>query len=194
MIATEKRTVSPEEYLANERQALDKTEFFNGELIPMAGATRNHNRIKENVSILIGMSLDNANCQSFSSDMRVHLPETGLYAYPDIVIICGEPQLLPDEFDNLLNPFVLLEVLSEGTEDYDRGRKFLRYRSIPSLQEYVLIDSQRVEVEVWRRNDLGQWTLMEQTTDPAGQFTIQTIDLTISIGQTYARTTELIQS
>ena len=194
MIATEKRTVSPEEYLASERQALDKTEFFNGELIPMAGATRNHNRIKENVNGKIIQHLEEANCQSFSSDMRVHLPETGLYAYPDIVIVCGEPQLLPDDFDNLLNPAVVLEVLSEGTEDYDRGRKFLRYRSIPSLQEYVLIDSQRVEVEVWRRNDLGQWTLMEQTTDPAGQFTIQTIGLTISIGQTYARTTELIQS
>ena len=194
MIATEKRTVSPEEYLASERQALDKTEFFNGELIPMAGATRNHNRIKENVNGKIIQHLEEANCQSFSSDMRVHLPETGLYAYPDIVIVCGEPQLLPDDFDNLLNPAVVLEVLSEGTEDYDRGRKFLRYRSIPSLQEYVLIDSQRVEVEVWRRNGLGQWTLMEQTTDPAGQFTIQTIGLTISIGQTYARTTELIQS
>jgi Uma2 family endonuclease len=194
MIATEKRTVSPEEYLASERQALDKTEFFNGELIPMAGATRNHNRIKENVNGKIIQHLEEANCQSFSSDMRVHLPETGLYAYPDIVIVCGEPQLLPDDFDNLLNPAVVLEVLSEGTEDYDRGRKFLRYRSIPSLQEYVLIDSQRVEVEVWRRNGLGQWTLMEQTTDLAGQFTIQTIGLTISIGQTYARTTELIQS
>ena len=194
MIATEKRTVSPEEYLASERQALDKTEFFNGELIPMAGATRNHNRIKENVNGKIIQHLEEANCQSFSSDMRVHLPETGLYAYPDIVIVCGEPQLLPDDFDNLLNPTVVLEVLSEGTEDYDRGRKFLRYRSIPSLQEYVLIDSQRVEVEVWRRNDLGQWTLMEQTTDAAGQFTIQTIGLTISISQTYARTTELIQS
>ncbi|HEX9958807.1 MAG TPA: Uma2 family endonuclease, partial [Fibrella sp.] len=147
MIATEKRTVSPEEYLASERQALDKTEFFNGELIPMAGATRNHNRIKENVNGKIIQHLEEGNCQSFSSDMRVHLPETGLYAYPDIVIVCGEPQLLPDDFDNLLNPTVVLEVLSEGTEDYDRGRKFLRYRSIPSLQEYVLIDSQRVEVE-----------------------------------------------
>lgn len=192
MIATEKRIVSPAEYLANERQALDKTEFFNGELIPMAGATRNHNRIKENVSILIGASLQDSVCQSFSSDMRVHLPETGLYAYPDIVIVCGEPQLLPDEFDNLLNPNVLIEVISDGTEDYDRGRKFLRYRSIPTFQEYVLIDSQRVAVEVWRKNDLGQWTLMEQTTDPAGQFSIYTINLTLSLSQTYARTTALV--
>jgi Uma2 family endonuclease len=192
MVMDAKRVFSPEEYLATERQALDKSEFFNGEIIPMAGATLNHNRIKENLSILIGISLDESGCQSFSSDMRVHLPATGLYAYPDIVIVCGQPELLPDEFDNLLNPTVLLEVMSEGTEDYDRGRKFLRYRSIPSFQEYVLIDSQSIEVEVWRKNDLGQWTLIEQITDPTSQFTIQAIGLTISLPQTYARTAELI--
>lgn len=194
MIAVANRAVSPEEYLAAERQALEKSEFFNGEIIPMAGATRNHNRVRDNVNGKIIQHLEYASCQSFSSDMRVHLPETGLYAYPDIVIVCGEPQLLPDDFDNLLNPTVLLEVLSDGTEDYDRGRKFLRYRSIPSLQEYVLIDSQRVAVEVWLKNELGQWTLIEQCTDTAGQFTIQSIGLTISMAQTYARTSELIQS
>ena len=192
MIAVEHRVISADEYLAAERQALEKSEFFNGEIIPMAGATRNHNRIKENVNGKIIQHLEDAACQSFSSDMRVHLPETGLYAYPDIVIVCGEPQLMSDEFDNLLNPSVLLEVLSDGTEDYDRGRKFMRYRSIPSLQEYVLIDSQRVAVEVWRRNDHGQWTLMEQTENPASHFTIHTIGLTISMAQTYARITELI--
>ena len=191
MVALERRAISPEEYLATERQALDKSEFFNGEILPMAGATRNHNRVKENLSILIGASLTEASCQSFSSDMRVNLPATGLYAYPDIMIVCGEPALLPDKFDNLLNPAVLIEVLSEGTEDYDRGRRFLRYRSIPSFQEYVLIDSQRVDVEVWRKNDLGQWPLMEQIADLAGQFTIQTIGLTIALIQTYARTTEM---
>ncbi|GAB3505714.1 Uma2 family endonuclease [Spirosoma knui] len=183
--------MSPEEYLTAERQALDKSEFFNGELIPMAGATRNHNRVKENLSIWVGASLDNSMCQSFSSDMRVHLPETGLYAYPDIVIVCGEPQFLPDEFDNLLNPTVLIEVLSEGTDDYDRGRKFLRYRAIPSFQEYVLIDSQRVAVEVWRKNDLGQWTLMEQTNDPVGQFRIQSIELSVTLQKVYDRAVDI---
>ncbi|WP_460977959.1 Uma2 family endonuclease [Spirosoma knui] len=191
MIAVEKRVMSPEEYLTAERQALDKSEFFNGELIPMAGATRNHNRVKENLSIWVGASLDNSMCQSFSSDMRVHLPETGLYAYPDIVIVCGEPQFLPDEFDNLLNPTVLIEVLSEGTDDYDRGRKFLRYRAIPSFQEYVLIDSQRVAVEVWRKNDLGQWTLMEQTNDPVGQFRIQSIELSVTLQKVYDRAVDI---
>lgn len=191
MVAVEKRLISPEEYLAIGRQALDKSEFFNGEFIPLAGATLNHNRITGNLSIAIGAFLEEITCQSFSSDMRVHLPATGLYAYPDIVIVCGDPELLPDEFDNLLNPAVLIEVMSEGTEDYDRGRKFVRYRSIPSFREYILIDSQQVAVEVWRKNDLGQWTLIEQLTNTPAQFTIQTIGLTIPLAKVYARTTGL---
>ncbi|MBD2703789.1 Uma2 family endonuclease [Spirosoma sp. BT702] len=195
MVAVEKRIMSPEEYLSAERQALDKSEFFNGEVIPMASATRNHNRITENLSVLIGAFLEEASCQSFSSDMRVYLPATELFAYPDIVIVCDEPELVPDEFDNLLNPAVLIEVMSASTEDFDRGRKFLRYRSIPTFQEYVLVDSQRVAVEVWRKNDLSQWTLAEQTTDDlAHQFTIQTIGLTLSLAKTYARTTGLAVS
>ncbi|QJD78902.1 Uma2 family endonuclease [Spirosoma rhododendri] len=192
MIATEKRLYTPEEYLTRERQALDKSEYFAGEIIPMAGATRNHNRIRDNVNGKVINHLEEGPCQSFSSDMRVHLPETGLYAYPDLVIVCGEPALLPGEFDNLLNPTVLIEIMSDSTEDYDRGRKFFRYRAIPTVQEYVLIDAQTIEVEVWSRNELGKWTLAEQITDPAGQFTIQSIDLTITLQHTYARTVGLL--
>ena len=194
MIAVGKQVISPEEYSIVERQALDKSEFFNGEIIPIAGVTRNHNRINENLSVLIGTFLKENSCQSFSSDVRVHLPATGLYAYPDIVIVCGEPELLPDGFENLLNPAVLIEVMSEGTEDYDRSRKFLRYHSIPSFQEYILIDSQQVAVEIWRKNELGQWTLIEQLADPSAQFTIQTIRLTLPLAKAYARTTGLVAS
>lgn len=124
--------------------------------------------------------------------MRIHLPETTLYAYPDIVIVCGEPLLSDDKFDNLLNPAVLIEVLSGSTEDYDRGRKFQWYRRIPTFQEYVLINSQAVEVEVWRKNEQGQWTLSEQQTTSTASFTIQTIDLTISLQKVYARTIGLL--
>lgn len=192
MVAQQKRRYTVAEYLARERQALEKSEYFNGEIIEMAGATRNHNRVKENLSVHIGMALETTLCQSFSSDMRVNLPATGLYAYPDIVIVCGEPDLLPGEFDNLLNPVVLLEVLSDSTDDYDRGRKFQRYRSIPTFAEYILIDSQAIGVEVWRKNEQGQWTLTEQTTDLNGQFTIRTIDLTISLATVYQRTVDLL--
>ena len=184
--------VTPEEYLANERQAFEKSEYCGGEIIPIAGASLNHNRVKENLVVSIDTVLINGNCQSFSSDMRVHLPGTTLYAYPDIVIVCGALELRPDEVDNLLNPVVLIEVLSEGTEDYDRGRKFSRYRKIPTFQEYILIDSQTIEVEVWRKNEQGLWTLTEQITNPTEAFTIGTIDLTISLANVYARTTGLL--
>ena len=184
--------LTPEEYLERERAAFEKSEYYQGERIPMAGATRNHNCIKENIIGESFMQLRERGCQSFSSDMRVALPETTLYAYPDIVIVCGEPELADGEFDNLLNPVVLIEVLSDGTEDYDRGRKFQRYRKIPSFREYVLIASQTVDVEVWRKGDAGQWTLAESLTETNQSFRIDTIDLPISLEKVYARTTGVL--
>ena len=191
MIAEQQQFITQEAYLARERAALDKSEYYQGEILPMAGASKEHNRIKENVAGEIYIALRGSACQSFSSDMRVHLPETSLFAYPDIVIVCGEPQLRNNEFDNLLNPAVLIEILSDGTEDYDRGRKFQRYRKIPTFQEYILINAQAVEVEVWRKNELGLWTLAEQTSTRTGSFTVGTINLIISLQKVYDRTTGL---
>ncbi len=196
MVAEEKQVtkpgyVSPEEYLVRERAAFEKSEYYQGEIIPMAGASKEHNRIKENVAGEIYMALKDRDCQSYSSDMRVCLPETTLFAYPDIVIVCGEPQLADGEFDNLLNPAVIVEVLSEGTEDYDRGRKFQRYRQIPSLREYILIGSRRVDVEVWRKNEDGRWVLAESHTEANQSFRIDTIDLSISLDNVYAQTVGL---
>ena len=192
MVAEQRQFITPEAYLAREREAFEKSEYFEGEIIPMSGASKQHNRIKENVSGRIFLALEDSECQSFSSDMRIYLPETMLYAYPDIVIVCGEPMLSDDKFDNLLNPAVLIEVLSSSTEDYDRGRKFQRYRRIPTFQEYVLINSQAIEVEVWRKNEQGQWTLSEQQTTLAESFTIRTIDLTVPLQKVYARTVGLL--
>ena len=181
MIAEQRRLITPEAYLIMERTALEKSEYYQGEIVPIAGASKQHNRIKENISGEIYIALRDSNCQSFSSDMRVHLAETGLFAYPDIVIVCGEPQLMSDEFDNLLNPTVLIEILSDGTEDYDRGRKFQRYRKIPTFQEYILVNSQTVDIEVWRKNDMGIWTLAEQVSTAADSLIINTIKLSISV-------------
>lgn len=193
MVAEQRQFITQEAYLAMEREAFEKSEYFEGEIIPMSGASKQHNRIKENVSGRIFLALEDSECQSFSSDMRVHLPETALYAYPDIVIVCGEPELVDDKkLDNLLNPAVLIEVLSRSTEDYDRGRKFQRYRRIPTLQEYVLINSQAIDVEVWRKNELGQWILAEQSATPTADFTIQTIGLRIPLQKVYARTVGLL--
>ena len=190
--AREKTVLTPEEYLANERVAFEKSEYYQGEIIPMAGASKGHNRIKENVAGEIYIALRGSNCQSFSSDMRVHLPETTMYAYPDIVIVCGEPEFIADEFDNLLNPVTLIEVLSDGTEDYDRGRKFQRYRKIPTFQEYILINSQAVDIEVWRKSEQGLWMLAEQLASPTETLTIRTINLGISLKNVYDRTIGLL--
>ena len=192
MVAEQKRLLTEDEYLTTERAALEKSEFYNGERIPMAGASINHNRVKDNVNGEIIYHLKHTACQSFSSDMRVHFPGTSLYAYPDIVIVCGEPQLLPSEFDNLTNPNAIIEILSDGTEDYDRGRKFYRYRAIPTLTEYILLDSQMVSAEIWRKNEQGQWTLADELTDPAAVFTISTIGLPITLSTVYTRTIGLL--
>ena len=192
MVAEHKRLMTEAEYLTIERAAMEKSEFYKGEIVSMAGATRNHNRVRDNINGEVIYHLKHASCQSFSSDMRVYLPDTSLYAYPDIVIVCGEPELVPNEFDNLLNPCAIIEVLSDGTEGYDRGRKFHRYRAIPSLTEYILVDSQTISAEVWRKNEQGFWTLMEETDDITGSFTINSIGLTLPLSTVYARTTELL--
>ena len=124
--------------------------------------------------------------------MRVHFPETNLYAYPDIVIVCGEADLLVDEFDNPINPTVIIEVLSNRTEANNRGRKFHRYRSIPAITEYILVDSQEIGVEVHRENEQGLWTLVEDISELSGQFTIGTIGLAVALSTVYDRTTDLL--
>lgn len=184
--------ITPKDYLANERQAFEKSEYYQGEIRLMAGASRNHNRIRDNVNGKVITHLEESYCQSFSSDMRVYLPETTLYAYPDIIIVCGEPQFADKEFDNLLNPVAIIEVLSTGTETYDRTQKFQRYQKISTFREYILIASQTTEVEVWRKNEQDLWTLTEQTTSLTETFTIGTIGLTISLTKVYARTTGLL--
>lgn len=195
MVAEEKKIatayVSPEEYLVRERAAFERSEYDQGEIIPMAGATRNHNRIKENIIIQAGSQMEATQCQSFSSDMRVYQPEAGLFAYPDIIIVYGEPELADKEFDTLLNPAVIIEVLSEGTERYDRNQKFQRYQKISSLREYILVASQSIDVAVWRKGEDGHWKLAESHTDVDQGLRIDTIDLSISLTKVYARTVGL---
>ncbi len=134
-----KPLLAPQEYLAKERKAEFKSEFYRGEMFAMAGVSYEHTSIKDNVARHAGNQLENGPCHVLTSDMRVKVDATGLYTYPDIVVVCGEPQLEDDVLDTLLNPRVLIEVLSESTEKYDRGEKFKHYQKILSLQEYVLI-------------------------------------------------------
>jgi len=155
-------TLTPAEYLAFERQQTDaKHEYLNGQITAMSGASREHNLIVGNAFASLHGQLRGRGCEVYSNDMRVHIPATGLYTYPDIVALCGEPVFEGDQFDTLLNPHVIIEVLSSSTEAYDRGTKFAHYRSIESLQAYVLIAQDRPHIELFERGTDGRWVLSE---------------------------------
>jgi Uma2 family endonuclease len=184
--ALEKKYYTQEEYLAIERAAEFKSEYYDGEMFMMAGASLPHNFITSNLSAEIGVFLKSKKCRSFSNDLRIHIPQNSLYTYPDVVIVCGKIETLDDQKDTVLNPSVIIEVLSESTADYDRGGKFVLYRQIPTLKEYILIDSREVTAEVWRKNEGGFWFLQKETTNIKDQITIETIDLTLALEEVYA--------
>ena len=161
MSAIPKTKLTPEEYLESERKSEERHEYFNGEIFAMSGAKRNHNKVATNVSGLIWQHLKGKDCESYSNDMRVFVPKTGLYTYPDLVVVCGEPKFKDNVFDTLLNPILLIEVLSDSTEGYDRGKKFQHYRSIESLREYVLISQDEARIEKYLKQGDGFWVLSE---------------------------------
>jgi Uma2 family endonuclease len=148
-----------EDYLAFEEQSDIKHEFFRGEIFAMAGGSFNHAKISSNIVIELGQKLRGKSCTPMGSDMRIHTP-SGLDTYPDVSIFCGKPEL-QDNKRTLLNPIVIFEVLSPSTRSYDRGSKFTLYRSIPSLQDYILVDSETILIEHYRRAHNNEWILHE---------------------------------
>lgn len=158
MSAITKSIITEREYLELERQAPNKSEYYKGEIFAMAGATKEHNKIVASIIGAISQHLKGKKCSYFPSDLRVHNNFNGFYTYPDVTIVCGKEEYLDDKFDTLLNPTVLFEVLSAATEDYDRGTKFKLYRSISSLQNYVLVSSTEFAAEIYTRSD-DKWIL-----------------------------------
>ncbi len=163
MSAVPKPYVTPLDYLTRERRAETKSEYFRGEVFAMPGASRAHNLIAGNTLIAIGPQLRDRKCEVYPGDMRVKVSPTGLYTYPDVTVVCGEPEFEDAEVDTLLNPKVLVEVLSPSTADYDRGGKFTHYRRLPSLHEYILISQDRPLVEHYVRQGPDEWLLTEQS-------------------------------
>ncbi|MDG4554045.1 MAG: Uma2 family endonuclease [Candidatus Competibacter sp.] len=151
---------TPEQYLALERQANHKSEYVNGGIFAMAGASKEHNQIAFNIAGELHAQLKNRPCLAYVNDMRVKVGATGLYTYPDVAALCGEPQFEDERMDTFLNPSVIIEILSPSTEAYDRGDKFAHYRRLPSLMEYVLIAQDKVRVEHYIRQD-RRWVLTE---------------------------------
>ncbi len=147
------------EYLAAERVATERHEYLAGECWAMSGGTRAHSILQVNLLRELSSALRSRPCDVHASDMRIKSEVTGLYTYPDASISCEEPRFLDATQDTLLNPTAVFEVLSDSTEAYDRGKKFDHYRHIPSIRDYVLVSQGKVQIEHFRRQPDGTWTL-----------------------------------
>src|ERR1700704_4809036 len=155
--------VSPEEYLRLERQSEYKSEYVNGEIFAMAGASRKHNLVAGNIFREFSQQLKSRQCEAYVGDMRVKVTATGLYTYPDVVVVSGEPKFEDKYIDTLLNPTLLVEVLSQSTERYDRIAKSSYYRTLDSLAEHLLVAQDEVRLERYVRQPNGQWLLFQWT-------------------------------
>jgi Uma2 family endonuclease len=199
MDSPRKRRYTEEEYLAMEYASDFKHEFVDGQIYPwghpdmqgmydvqaMSGASLPHNIITSNATLQLGNQLRGKSCRVFGSDMRVYIPLTGTYLYPDSLIVCGKPEIQQSgKLDLLLNPVVVVEVLSDSTADYDRSGKFMRYRSIESVREYLLIDSRSIRAELYSRTDTGQWTLTE-ILNPAGTVILPGVGVELAMKELY---------
>jgi Uma2 family endonuclease len=153
------RFYTEQEYLERERSLSkeDRHEFINGNIVKIGGASLNHNTIFTNLFLALGLKMQEKDYRLYPSDMRVNNPVSGSYFYPDITVVRGEPLLKYREFDNLLNPCLIIEIISPGTEEYDRVDKFTAYQSILTLEEYALVASDRQQVEYFRREAANQW-------------------------------------
>jgi Uma2 family endonuclease len=184
MSTVPKQFITPEQYLYRERNAEFRSEYFRGEMFAMAGASANHNLIVGNCVQNIGQQLKKKPCRVYPSDLKLRIQATGLYTYPDLSVVCGEPQLESDHGDVLLNPVVLIEVLSDSTEAYDRGKKFEHYRKIPSLKHYVLIAQDRHSIDCFSLNPNGSWSLTACQT-ASGTVELASIDCELSAAEVY---------
>ena len=163
MSAAPQSYLSPSEYLAIERKAKTKSEYFNGQMFAMAGGLEPHNRIASNTLVRMGMQFLDRPCRAYGSDQRIKVQATGLYTYPDVSAVCGELELEEPRRDTLLNPQALVEVLSKSTERYDRGDKFEHYQRIPSLRDYVMISQKKHRVDHYLRQADDTWLLRSYT-------------------------------
>lgn len=178
-----RKTFTESEYLELERNADFKSEYYNGETFAMAGASLIHNKIVSNLIFLFNQFLKDKPCDVYPSDLRLQVEKSGLYTYPDITIVCGKTELLDNKFDTLKNPTILIEVLSDSTEKYDRGQKFSFYREIPSLKEYILVSSKTMKIEKFKRLEDGNYLYIESNEHQP--FPIDSIDMNLNLEDVY---------
>lgn len=183
-VAYSNQKISIEEYLEMENTSMEKHEYYKGEIFAMSGAKVPHVMISDNILTVLKQKLKGKSCKPFGSDLRIHIEVNTLFTYPDISIICGEIITLDNDDYNVLNPAVIIEVLSKSTKNYDRGEKFKLYRDIPTLKEYILADSESIHLEVFRLNENNHWELEEYNAVENFLF-IKAIDEKIGISEIY---------
>ena len=184
MNAPARTFITPEDYLKNERLEAQRHEYYHGEVSAMPGGTESHSLIGSNLGRVLGNLLLNTPCVVYNSDMRVKVEVTGLYTYPDVSVVCGGTHFDDDRRDTLLNPLVIVEVLSPSTERYDRGTKFHQYQKISSLQEYILISQEDFRVECFTRLPTGEW-LLSSSSGLDATFHLSSLDLDIPLRDLY---------
>ena len=175
--------VSEREYLDLERKSELRSEYIAGRIYVMSGASERHNLIAGNLHALIWNQIRGRDCRAYMADMRVKVAPTGMYTYPDVIALCGERRFEDGHVDTLLNPAVIVEVLSESTEAYDRGEKFAHYRRLDSLREYVLVAQDKIRVEHYQRE--GENWILSEISGPGGTLHLSTIDCHVGIGEVY---------
>jgi Uma2 family endonuclease len=182
--AIEQRLYTPEEYLELELASEIRSEYRNGAIISMTGGTPNHNDIAGNLYVLLKLALKGKSYRTFYADQRLWIPDRNLYTYPDVMVLAKPLQLQPGRTDTVINPCFIAEVLSKSTQDYDRGEKFVAYRTIDDFQEYLLIDQYSIHVEHYIKTSANQWLLSEYD-DPAISIAFRVFEFEIQIAELY---------
>jgi Uma2 family endonuclease len=176
--------MTEQEYLAYERAAVEKHEYVDGEIFAMSGGTMEHSAVAANIIRELGTALFGRGCRVLTSDMRIKIHEDGRYVYPDGSVVCGRPEFTDETRDTLLNPRIIIEVLSDSSEAYDRGDKFASYRSIPSFDDYLIASQKEPRLELFTRQADGSWSL--RIHGPGDRVTLSSAGVTIEVDRVYA--------
>ncbi|NES21200.1 MAG: Uma2 family endonuclease [Symploca sp. SIO3E6] len=184
---------STEEYLALEEEADYKSEYIDGEIFPMAGGSTNHNQIALNFSTELNFAFKKLDYRVFMSDVRLWIPQWRIYTYPDVMIVAGEPEYHNNRTDTITNPKIIIEVLSPSTKGYDRSKKFEKYRTIPTFEEYLLIDQKRIYIEHFSKMDHKSWSFRDYHESEQGvtpniepkAISLSSVSLEISLADIY---------
>jgi len=188
MLPNPKPHVTEDEYLAFERDAEGKHELINGEIVAMSGGSPRHSLIAQNIGWRLAAALGGGRCLVFSSDLRVQVESTRLYTYPDVTVVCGTPQYSPHDRHTVVNPTLIIEVLSPSTEAWDRGAKFAHYRRLPALQGVLLVSQDACRIEHFQRVADERWLLTEAT---EGTLELAALGVTLRVDEVYAGVDQL---